>query len=77
LEISPRKAAKIFLKTLKSAMANAVNNNDIEERVLVVKSAYVGPGAILRRFRPKARGSAGRIRKRTAHFTVVVTSDVK
>jgi large subunit ribosomal protein L22 len=69
----PRKAARCFEKTLKSAVANAENNLNLKREDLRVKEATVGPGPIIKRFQPKARGMAGRIRKRTSHFTVVVT----
>lgn len=70
---TPRKAARLMAKTLRSAVANAENNYDLKPAVLVVKEALVGPGAMIRRFRPKARGMAGRIRKRTSHFTIVLS----
>lgn len=71
--VSPRKAARLFEKTLRSALANAENNFELDRESLVVEKAHVGPGPMLKRFRPKARGMAGRIRKRTSHFTVVLT----
>ena len=73
VELSPRKAARLFGKTLRSALANAENNNDLNRDNLIVKTATANPGPMLRRFRPKARGMAGRIRKRTSHITVVLT----
>ncbi len=75
VELSPRKAARLFSKTLKSALANAENNNDVKKEALTVKQAVANPGPMLRRFRPKARGMAGRIRKRMSHFTVVLTDE--
>ena len=59
LAFSPKKAAVLVKKTLKSAIANAENNNDLRAENLVVKEAVVGEGATLKRFQPKARGSAG------------------
>jgi len=73
VELSPRKAARLFGKTLRSALANAENNNDLNRDSLIVKTATANPGPMLRRFRPKARGMAGRIRKRTSHLTVVLS----
>jgi len=73
VELSPRKAAALIGKTLRSAIANAENNCDVNRKALTVKAALVSPGPIIRRFRPKARGSAGRIRKRTSHVEVVLT----
>ena len=72
-ERCPRKAARLFAKTLRSALANAESNCELKREDLIVKMAVANPGPIMRRFRPKARGSAGRIRKRTSHFTVVLT----
>ena len=75
VEISPRKAARLFAKTLKSAVANAENDekNSMKKEQLKVLKAAADPGPMLKRYRPKARGQAGRIRKRTSHFTVVLT----
>ena len=73
VDLSPRKAAALIGKTLRSAVANAENNCDVNRKVLTVKAALVSPGPIIRRFRPKARGSAGRIRKRTSHIEVVLS----
>ena len=72
-ELCPRKAARLFAETLKSALANAENNCELKRENLIVKEVVANPGPIMRRFRPKARGSAGRIRKRTSHFTVILT----
>ncbi len=74
-ELSPRKAAKLFYKTLKSALANAENNHELNKNTLKVKQAVANPGPMLKRYRPKARGMAGRIRKRMSHFTVVLTDE--
>lgn len=74
-ELSPRKAARLLGKTLRSALANAENNEDLNRKDLEVKFALVGPGPIIKRFRPRARGSAGRIRKRTSHFTIILTDN--
>lgn len=73
LALSPRKAARHFDKTLRSAIANAEHNLEMDRDDLFVKEAFVGPGPIMKRFRPRARGMAGRIRKRTSHFTVIVS----
>ncbi len=75
MSLDPSKSAGILLKTLKSALANAENNLDVKRDKLVVKTAIVTPGPMFKRFRPKARGSAGRIRKRTSHLTVVLTDE--
>ena len=68
-------AARLIGKTLRSAVANAENNAELSSKDLKVKYAIVNAGTMLKRFRPKARGSAGRIRKRTSHLEVVL-SDV-
>ena len=73
VDMSPRKAARLLAQTLRSAVANAENNLELDRKQLLVKSALVGPGPIIKRFRPKARGSAGRIRKRTSHFEIVLS----
>jgi large subunit ribosomal protein L22 len=75
MSLDPRKSAVIIFKTLKSAVANAENNLDIKRDKLVVKAALVTPGPMFKRFRPKAKGSAGRIRKRTSHLTVVLSDE--
>ena len=73
VDLSPRKAARLMGKTLRSAIANAENNFDLDRKSLTVKTAVVGEGPTLKRFRPKARGSAGSIRKRTSHFEIILT----
>ena len=69
----PRKAAKVVQKTLKSAIANAENNNNLKPESLVVREAVAGQARSLKRFVPKARGSAGPIRKRSCHVKIVVS----
>lgn len=59
-------------KVLKSAVANTENNNGLRASDLVVKATYVDEGPSLKRIRPRAKGSASRILKRTSHITVVV-----
>ena len=73
---SPKKAAALFQKTLKSAIANAENNNDLRVESLVVQEATVGEGPTFKRFQPKARGSAGPIRKRTSHLNIILTDEI-
>jgi large subunit ribosomal protein L22 len=74
---SPKKAAVLIAKTLKSAVANAENNNDLRVEKLVVKEAVVGEGPTFKRFQPKARGSAGPILKRTSHIRIVLTDEIE
>ncbi len=72
LEFSPKKAARLIRKTLVSAIANAENNQGARRDTLVVKEAVVGEGPTMKRFQPKARGSAGPIRKRSSHIKIIV-----
>jgi large subunit ribosomal protein L22 len=76
LKFMPLKAAGIMYKTLKSAIANAAHNNEIDVDKLVVKNVIVNHGPSMKRFRPRARGRAARILKRTSHITVVVEETV-
>lgn len=73
LEFYPQKAARLVHKTLKSAIANAENNNSMDPSALVVKEAVVGEGPTIKRFRPRARGSASPIMKRTSHVRIILT----
>ena len=77
LAFTPRKAAAMIAKTLKSAVANAENNNNLRADKLVVQEATVGEGPTFKRFQPKARGSAGPIRKRTSHIRIIVTDEIE
>src|SRR5438067_12273891 len=74
---SPKKAAVLIAKTLKSAVANAENNNNLRVDSLVVREAVVGEGPTRKSFTPKARGSAGPIRKRTSHIRIVLTDEIE
>jgi large subunit ribosomal protein L22 len=73
LRVIPRKSARLIEKTLKSAIANATNNAKLAADVLVVKEAVANEGPRLKRFQPKARGSAGPIIKRLSHIRIVLT----
>jgi large subunit ribosomal protein L22 len=73
LEFSERDIAKVVLKCLESAIANAENNNGIAADELFVSACYADEGPTLKRWRPRARGRATRIRKRTCHITVIVS----
>ena len=72
LKFTPNVAAESIAKVLKSAVSNAVNNNDMDEDKLYVKACYANEGVTLKRFMPRAKGSASAIHKRTSHITVVV-----
>ena len=76
LSLSNRKASRIIDKTLRSAIANAENDpdNHVTRDDLYVKEAIIGEGPTMKRFRTKARGMAGRIRRRTSHVRIVVAS---
>lgn len=73
LRFSHQKAARLVGKTLKSAIANAENNAALDADMLVVKEAVVGEGPTMRRHQPRARGSAGPIRKRTSHIRIILS----
>ena len=77
LAYTPRKAAQIVAKTLKSAVANAENNFELDVEELTVKESTVGDGPTFKRFKPRARGSAGAIRKRTSHIYITLTDEVE
>ncbi|MCT8976505.1 50S ribosomal protein L22 [Clostridium sp. CX1] len=72
LQYTPKDAAEVINKVLKSAVANAENNLNLDINNLYVAEAYVGQGPTLKRFRPHAQGRAFRIKKRTSHITLVV-----
>jgi len=73
LKFTPNKAAGIIEKVLMSAIANAENNFDLDVENLIVSEAFVNEGPTMKRFRPRAKGSASPINKRTSHITVVVS----
>ena len=72
LRFSEKRVANEISKTIKSAVSNAENNNQLDIDNLFVKEAYVGKGITLKRFRPRAMGRAAKILKRTSHLTVIV-----
>ena len=72
LEFSPKKAAHIVKKVLDSAIANAENNEGADVDELKVSSIYVDEGMTMKRLRPRAKGRADRILKRSCHITVKV-----
>lgn len=75
LAFTNKAAAPIVAKLIASAKANAVNNKQMDENALYIKEIFVGPGRTLKRFMPKAKGSASRILKRTSHINVVVSDE--
>jgi large subunit ribosomal protein L22 len=74
LAFTPRAAAREIEKVLSSAVANAEANHDLDGDELVVSAAYVDEGPVMKRWRPRARGRAARIRKPTCHITVKLTT---
>lgn len=72
LDYTHKKAAHLVAKTIRSAVANAENNNNADVDKLFVKTIMVDPGPTGGRFRPRAQGRATAVRKRTSHITVVV-----
>lgn len=75
LTFTPKKAALLFSKTLKSAVANAEHNHQLSPDNLFVKVAVANMGPVLKRIKPMARGSAASIRKPTSHILVVVSDE--
>lgn len=74
---SPKKAAALVNKTLKSAVANAENNANLKVEGLVVKEAVVGEGPTMKRMMARARGSGSRILKRSSHIRIILTDEIK
>ena len=72
LRNTPKAASPILEKLLKSAVANAENNHEMDVDNLYISEAYANQGPTLKRIRPRAQGRAYRIRKRTSHITLVV-----
>ena len=72
LNFTPRKAAMLVSKTLKAAAANAENNHDPDPDGMAVAEATVTPGPSFKRFKPRARGSASAIKRRTSHIRIVL-----
>ena len=72
LKYTPKAACEPLMKLLKSAIANAENNNGMKHENLYVAEIFANQGPTLKRIRPAAKGSAVRIRKRTSHITIVL-----
>lgn len=73
LTLIPRKSARLIVKTLKSAIANAENNNNLSADDLTIKSAIIENGPVLKRFKAGARGTAKPRRKKMSHIRIVLT----
>nr|AHH02181.1 ribosomal protein L22 [Cranberry false blossom phytoplasma] len=74
LMFAPKAASPIVSKLLKSAVANAVHNFSLKEEELYVKEIFVNEGLRLTRLLPRAKGKTDKIKKRTSHITIVVSS---
>jgi len=72
LEFMPYKPCKMIKKTIKSAASNAINNNSINKKDLIIKQAFANEGPKLKRFQPRAQGRAFPIHKPTCHITIIV-----
>ena len=72
LQFTPKAASPVVLKVLNSAIANAVNNNEMDRKALYVAEVYANPGPTLKRYVARSRGSASPMLKRTSHITVVL-----
>ncbi|MFT5105206.1 MAG: large subunit ribosomal protein L22 [Pseudoalteromonas tetraodonis] len=77
LNFTPRKAAFLIGKTLKSAIANAENNHELDIESLVVKEATATDGPSFRRFKARARGSGAPIKRRTSHLQIILTDEIE
>ncbi len=73
LKHTPKAASPIVEKLLKSAVANAEHNYDMDVNNLLVSKVHVDEGPTMKRFRPRAQGRASQINKRTSHITIVVS----
>ncbi len=76
LNYTPKKAAQLISKTLKTAIADAEHNFSLDRDSLVIKEAVIGIGPALKRFKPRAKGSAGAIRRPTSHIFITLTPSV-
>jgi large subunit ribosomal protein L22 len=72
LTFTPKKAAMLIGKTLKTAIADAENNFSLDTSSLTIKKAVIGAGPTLRRHMPRAKGSAGAILKRSSHISITL-----
>ena len=72
LKFTPKAGAEVVEKVLRSAVANAENNFDMDVEKLFIKTAFVDQGPTLKRIHPRSRGQAFKILKRTSHVTIVV-----
>lgn len=73
LQFSEKRVSKEISKTIKSAVANAENNNQLDIDNLFIKEAFVGKGMVMKRYRPRAKGRAGQIKKPFSNLTIIVS----
>jgi large subunit ribosomal protein L22 len=73
LRLTPKAASPVVEKVLKSAIANAEHNYEMDVENLFVSEVFVDEGPTMKRFRPRAQGRASAINKRTSHITLVVS----
>ena len=76
LSFASQRIAFEIRKTLKSAIANAENNNQYDIDKLYIKEAYVGKSIVLKRFRPRAKGRASAIKKPYSNLTIILSEDI-
>lgn len=72
LRLTPKGASSKVEKVVKSAISNAVNNHKLDQETLFVKQAFVDEGVTMKRYLPRAKGSANSLLKRTSHITIVL-----
>jgi large subunit ribosomal protein L22 len=72
LTFTPKKAAQLIGKTLKTAIADAENNFSLDAGTLIIKEAVIGSAPTQRRFKPRAKGSAGPILRRSSHISITL-----
>jgi len=77
LENSQKDASRPVIKLLKSAVANAIHNDNMDEDTLVIKTTFVDKGPMLKRWMPRAMGRASAIHKHTSHITIILEGEVK
>lgn len=73
LKLTPNKSAKIIFKVVKSALANATDQSNVDPDDMVIYEITVNEGPAWKRFMPRAQGRASKIRKRTSHITVILS----
>ncbi len=72
LRLTPKGASATVEKVVKSAISNAVNNHKLDQKNLFIKQAFVDEGVTMKRYLPRAKGSANSLLKRTSHITIVL-----